>query len=90
MMCPPGERTCISIYRPSRVNLLAASTIEMVCGRCPKSTHWMNDSGYFVRAGDDESGGSMSRAERDEAIIAFLLFCLEMYQTEQQRKRKMH
>jgi hypothetical protein len=32
----------------------------------------------------------MSRAERDEAIIAFLLFCLEMYQTEQQRKRKMH
>lgn len=32
----------------------------------------------------------MSRAERDEAIIAFLLFCLEMYQTEQMRKRKMH
>jgi hypothetical protein len=90
MMCPPGERANISIYRPSRVNLLMVSNIEMVCGRCPKSTHRMNDSGYFARAGDDESGGSMSRAERDEAIIAFLLFCLEMYQTEQQRKRKMH
>jgi hypothetical protein len=63
---------------------------QMVCGRCLKGTHRANDSGYFVRAGDDESGGSMSRAEREEAIIAFLLFCLEMYQTEQQRKRKMH
>jgi hypothetical protein len=50
----------------------------------------MERLGLFCRYGDDESGGSMSRAERDEAIIAFLLFCLEMYQTEQQRKRKMH
>jgi hypothetical protein len=73
-----------------RVNLAVASNIEMVCGRCPKGTHRANDSGYFLQYGDDESGGSMSRAERDEAIIAFLLFCLEMYQTEQQRKRKMH
>jgi len=37
----------------------------------------------------------MPRAERtaglhDDEIIAFLLFCLEMYQTEQQRKRKLH
>jgi hypothetical protein len=37
----------------------------------------------------------MSRAHRmagvhDDAIIAFLLFCLEIYQTEQQRKRKLH
>ena len=49
----------------------------------------------FIRYGDDESGGTMSRAERtagllDNEIIAFLLFCLEMYQTEQQRKRKLH
>jgi hypothetical protein len=37
----------------------------------------------------------MSRAHRtagvhDEAIIAFLLFCLEIYQAEQKRKRKLH
>lgn len=41
------------------------------------------------------SGGSMSRAHRkagvhDDAIIAFLLFCLEIYQAEQQRRRKLH
>jgi hypothetical protein len=27
---------------------------------------------------------------RDDAIIAFLLLCLEIYQAEQQRKRKLH
>jgi hypothetical protein len=27
---------------------------------------------------------------REDAIIAFLLFCLEIYQAEQQRKRKLH
>jgi hypothetical protein len=37
----------------------------------------------------------MSRAHktavmREDAIIAFLLFCLEIYQAEQQRKRKLH
>jgi len=37
----------------------------------------------------------MSRAHRkagvhDDAIIAFLLFCLEIYQAEQQRRRKLH
>jgi hypothetical protein len=37
----------------------------------------------------------MSRVHRmtvvhDEAVIAFLLFCLEIYQAEQQRKRKLH
>jgi hypothetical protein len=37
----------------------------------------------------------MSRAYRtaslrDDAIIAFLLFCLEIYQAEQQRKRTLH
>jgi hypothetical protein len=37
----------------------------------------------------------MSRADltasvRDDAIIAFLLFCLEIYQAEQQRKRTLH
>jgi len=26
----------------------------------------------------------------DEAIIAFLLFCLEIYRAEEQRKRKLH
>jgi hypothetical protein len=89
MMSPRRARLHFDLSPESR-QPPGASNIEMVCGRCPKSTHRMNDSGYFVLAGDDESGGSMSRAERDEAIIAFLLFCLEMYQTEQQRKRKMH
>jgi len=34
----------------------------------------------------------MSRAARmdDNAIIAFLLFCLENYRVEEQRKRKLH
>jgi hypothetical protein len=37
----------------------------------------------------------MSRATRmvsvhDEVIIAFLLFCLEIYRAEEQRKRKLH
>jgi hypothetical protein len=37
----------------------------------------------------------MSRADRtaevrEDAIIAFLLFCLEIFQAEQQRKRKLH
>jgi len=27
---------------------------------------------------------------RDDAIFAFLLFCLEIYRAEQQRKRKLH
>lgn len=34
---------------------------------------------------DELSGGSMSRAHdvHDDAIIAFLMFCLEIYQAEQ-------
>jgi hypothetical protein len=44
---------------------------------------------------DDGSGRSMSSAYRtaelrENAIVAFLLFCLEIYQAEQQRKRKLH
>jgi len=44
---------------------------------------------------DDGVGGSMSSSYRaatvrEDAIIAFLLFCLEIYQAEQQRKRKLH
>jgi hypothetical protein len=27
---------------------------------------------------------------REDAIVAFLLFCLEIYQAEQQRKRTLH
>ena len=45
--------------------------------------------------GDNNPGGFMSRAPHtakvhDDAIIAFLLFCLEIYQAEQERKRKLH
>ena len=52
-------------------------------------------SDYFIHTGDDEFRGSMSRAHRkagvhDDAIIAFLLVCLEIYQAEQQRRRKLH
>jgi len=51
--------------------------------------------GLFLRYKDDEWGVYMFRAHwttgvRDDAIIAFLLFCLEVYQTEQQRKRTLH
>jgi hypothetical protein len=43
----------------------------------------------------DESRAPMPRAHRtvdvhDDAIIAFLLFCLEIYKTEQQRKQTLH
>jgi len=43
----------------------------------------------------DESRVPMSRAHRtvdvhDDAIIAFLLFCLEISKAEQQRKRTLH
>ena len=44
---------------------------------------------------NDGVGGSMSSSHRaatmrEDAIVAFLLFCLEIYQAEQQRKRKLH
>jgi hypothetical protein len=44
---------------------------------------------------DDGVGGSMPNVYRtaevrEDAIVAFLLFCLEIYQAEQQRKRKLH
>jgi len=32
----------------------------------------------------------MSRAAHDDAIVTFLLFCLEIYRAEQERKRKLH
>jgi len=40
-------------------------------------------------------GGAMSRAlgtaaAHDDAIIRFLLFCLEIYRAEQERRRKLH
>jgi hypothetical protein len=49
----------------------------------------------FCLSRETRIGGSMSRAHRtadvhDEAVIAFLLFCLEIYQAEQERKRKLH
>jgi hypothetical protein len=28
--------------------------------------------------------------QHDDVIIAFLMFCLEIYRAEQQRKRKLH
>ena len=42
-----------------------------------------------------KSGVLMSRpyltaSVRDDTIIVFLLFCLEIYQAEQERKRKLH
>jgi hypothetical protein len=32
----------------------------------------------------------MAAGVHDDAVIAFLLFCLEIYQAEQERKRKLH
>jgi hypothetical protein len=62
---------------------------------CSESTHYAGDSDYFITRGRRVRGGSMSRAHRkagvhDDTIIAFLLFCLEIYQAEQQRRRKLH
>jgi len=59
------------------------------------STYQVNDSGYSCDVKRTNWGGYMSRAHgtvgvRDDAIIAFLLFCLEIYQAEQQRKRTLH
>jgi hypothetical protein len=44
---------------------------------------------------ENDASGAMSRNHlaakvREDAVIAFLLFCLEIYQAEQQRKRKLH
>jgi len=76
----------------ARTRLAIAIKIARDC--CPDSTYQVNDSGYScdVRI---EWGVYMSRAHwtagvRDDAIIAFLLFCLEVYQAEQQRKRTLH
>ena len=62
---------------------------------CSESTHHADNSDYFIHTETTSSGGSMSRAHRkagvhDDAIIAFLLLCLEIYQAEQQRRRKLH
>jgi hypothetical protein len=42
-----------------------------------------------------DSGERMSSTHRaaelrEDAIVAFLLFCLEIYQAEQERKQKLH
>ena len=61
---------------------------------CSESTSYADDSDYSIHTGDDEFGGSMFAHRKagvhDDAIIAFLLLCLEIYQAEQQRKRKLH
>ena len=63
--------------------------------RCSESTHYAATQTILSTRETTSSGGSMSRAHRkagvhDDAIIAFLLFCLEIYQAEQQRRRKLH
>jgi hypothetical protein len=41
---------------------------------------------------DNGSGGFMSHTARmdDDAIIAFLVFCLDIHRAEEQRRRKLH
>jgi hypothetical protein len=35
-------------------------------------------------------GAHLTAEMRDDAIVAFLLFCLEIYRAERERKRKLH
>jgi hypothetical protein len=49
----------------------------------------MADGGWRM-AGGFMSSAHRTAAVREDAIIAFLLFCLEIFQAEQQRKRKLH
>ena len=60
-----------------------------------QKAHIRSTSQVILSDAEATSGGSMSRVHRmtvvdDEAVIAFLLFCLEIYQAEQERKRKLH
>ncbi len=63
---------------------------------CSEGTHQADDSDYFIhtemtsREGDPMSRAHVTAGLDDDAIIAFLMFCLEVYQAEQQRKRKLH
>jgi hypothetical protein len=36
------------------------------------------------------SSADLTAEMREDAIVAFLLFCLEIYQAERERKRKLH
>jgi hypothetical protein len=70
------------------------SNLEMFVGVAQKA-HIGSTSQVILSDAETTSGGSMSRVHRltvvrDEAVIAFLLFCLEIYQAEQERKRKLH
>jgi hypothetical protein len=40
--------------------------------------------------GDSMSSGHRTAEMREDAIVAFLMFCLEIYQAERERKRKLH
>ena len=60
-----------------------------------QKSHAESATQFIVSMWRQVVGGSMSRAYvtadvDDDAIVAFLMFCLEIYQAEQQRKRKLH
>jgi hypothetical protein len=69
---------------------LPIKLLESVAPRAHKSsTTWV----ILMQYADDGFGGCMSHAVRlddDDAIIAFLLFCLDIHRAEEQRKRKLH
>ena len=76
----------------ARPNAIARKSLASVAQRAQSGS---TTQVIFMGYGDNNPGGSMSRAPRttkvhDDAIIAFLLFCLEIYQAEQERKRKLH
>jgi len=60
-----------------------------------QKTHTRSTTQLILRDRKNDTSGAMSRDHlaakvREDAVIAFLLFCLEIYQAEQQRKRKLH
>ncbi len=62
---------------------------------CLEGTLQAGDSSYRNHCGGDWLGDSMARTHvtaglDDDAIIAFLMFCLEIYKAELHRKKKLH
>src|SRR5262249_16093833 len=88
----PSECSKSDSAENQRPNAIALKSLASVAQRAQSGS---TTKVIFMGYGSNKLGGSMSRAPRtaqvhDDAIIAFLLFCLEIYQAEQERKRKLH
>jgi len=76
------------VWDPRWALLIAAMVgVFVFLLRMPITGHMV---GIAIEARRIAARAHWTAGERDDAIIAFLLFCLEIYQAEQQRKRALH